>query len=142
MAERIEIKTVSTPAGTLKAAPLVTALTWREGHPERVEIRVPPGPLGLVGVQIAHSGRVIIPRDASEFLETDDEVVSWPLDGFATGAAYTVRTYNTDVYPHAVQIRMLFNEIGAEELERRTPPLIETLTPSPGLLGEGLEAVR
>lgn len=114
MAERIEIKTVTTPAGTAIASPLVTTLDWREGYPVRVEIRIPPGPSGLVGVQFAHSGQVIIPHDPDEWLVTDNEAVTWPLDNYPYNPKWTVRTYNTDVYEHTVQIRMLLNEIGSE----------------------------
>ena len=116
MAERIEIKSVLTPAGTTVAAPLTTALNWRQGYPIRMEIRIPPGPSGLVGIQLMHSGEVIVPKDRTEWLITDDEPVIWPLDGFPYNAKYAVRTYNLDVYPHTVQVRMLFNEVGTQQL--------------------------
>jgi hypothetical protein len=116
MAERIEIKSITTPIGTLAAAPLVTALNWRQGYPVRIEIRFPPGPSGLVGFQLAHSGEVIIPKDKTEFLITDNEIVIWPLDNFPYNAVYTARTFNTDVYSHTIQLRMAFNEVGTHLL--------------------------
>lgn len=137
MAERIEIKTITTPAGTALASPLVTALDWREGHPVQVEIRVPPGPSGLVGVQFAHSGQVIIPHDDTEWLITDNEPVIWPLDGYPYNAKWTVRTYNTDVYDHTVQIRMLLNEIGSEMLQSHNPQAILPPWSSSGVGAEG-----
>jgi hypothetical protein len=126
MAERIEIISITTPAGTASSAPLVTALPWREGYPVRIEIRVPPGPSGLLGFQLAHSGEVIIPKDKTQFLITDNEAIMWPLDNYPYNAKYTVRTYNTDVFDHTIQIRMLLNELGVQSL---TPVPIPAFTP-------------
>lgn len=126
MAERIEIKTVSTPAGTAIATPQTTALTWRQGYPVQLEVRFPPGPSGLVGFQLLHSGEVVVPHDASEWLITDDEPVIWPLEGFPYNAKYAVRTYNLDVYPHTLQVRMLFNEVGAQRIAAMEPIALNT----------------
>lgn len=138
MAERIEIKTIVTPAETALASPLVTALNWRQGYPERVEIRVPPGPSGLVGIQFAHSGQVILPHDPSEWLVTDNEAVIWPLTSYPYNAKWTVRTYNTDIYEHSIQIRMLFNEIGTRQITPHAPVTIVEPWESSGAGNEGL----
>lgn len=130
MAERIEIKTITTPVGTALASPLITALNWRQGYPERVEIRVPPGPSGLVGIQLAHSGQVVIPHDPSEWLTTDDEAVIWPLDAYPYNPVWTVRTYNLDVYPHTIQVRMLINEVGSQAIQRLQAIPIESPIPA------------
>lgn len=138
MAERIEIKTITIPPATTVAAPLVTALNWRQGYPVRVEIRIPPGPSGLVGIQFAHSGTVIIPHDATEWLITDNEPVIWPLENFPYNAKYTCRTYNLDIYQHVIQVRMLFNEVGSQQILRLTPEPVLPPWGSPGAGGEGL----
>lgn len=129
MAERIEIKSVTTPAGTDVATPQTTLLNWRQGYPVQLEIRFPPGPSGLVGVQLLHSGEVVVPHDPLEWLITDNEPVIWPLDGFPYNAKYALRTYNQDVYDHTVQVRMLFNEVATQQIVRMTPiPLVTPLT--------------
>lgn len=138
MAQRIEIKTITVPAGTAIAAPQTTTLTFREGHVIQVELRIPPGPSGLMGVQFAHSGQPVIPHDAAEWLITDDEAVIWPLEGYPTPSKWTVRAYNTDVYDHTFQVRMLFNEIGGQVLPSAAAPPITPLLASAGLGGEGL----
>jgi len=114
MAQRVEIKTITVPAGTLIASPLTVDLAFRQGHVEQVEIRIPPGPSGLVGVALAHSDTVVIPHDESEWLVTDNEPVRWPFDGFPTSPAWSVRAYNLDQYDHSFQIRMLFAELGSD----------------------------
>lgn len=138
MAQRIEIKTVTVAAATQKNAPLITALNWRQGYPVQVEIRIPPGPSGLVGVALAHSGTQVIPHDESEWLITDNEPVIWPLTEYPTNANWTVRAYNLDVYSHTFQVRMLLNEIGQTSLPPATVPAFEQQVPSSGYLLEGL----
>jgi hypothetical protein len=132
MAERIEIKSVLTPAGTEDTAPLTTDLNWRQGYPVRLELRFPPGPSGLVGIQLLHSGEVVVPHDKTEWLITDNEPVIWPLDGFPYNAKYAIRSYNLDVYDHTVQVRMLFNEVAAQQIVPIAtipinPPLVAAL---------------
>jgi len=111
MAERIEIITVTVPAATPIATPQSTLIPWREGNPERVEFRIPPGPSGLVGVALAHSGRKVIPKNAAEWLITDNEHVIWPLEEYPSNAKWTILAYNLDIYDHVFQVRMLLREI-------------------------------
>lgn len=139
MAQRIEIVDVTIPAGTLSSAPQTTNLTWREGYPEFVEIRFPPGPSGLVGIQVLHSGRRVIPKQGNTFLVTDDEVVKWPLEGYPYNAVYTVRAYNEGVFAHTIQFRWGMNEITGQELTRAPSTLPPLPVTSPGELLEGLE---
>lgn len=124
MAQRIEIKTITIPNGTAKATPQNTSLVWREGYPIAIEIFVPPGPAGLVGIQLLHSDTVIIPHDGSEFLITDNEKVIWPLEGFPTAPNYKIRAYNTDVFDHTIQVRMLFAELGSPPITSAPTPII------------------
>jgi hypothetical protein len=117
MAERVEIKTITVSAGTTPAAFQTDLLTWREGYPVQVEIRIPPGPSGLLGVALAHSGRKIIPRDQNEWLITDAEPVIWPMSSYPYNAKWSVLSYNQDLYPHTFQVRMLFNELHSGRAE-------------------------
>lgn len=139
MAQRIEIKEITIVAGTLKTAPQINTLTWREGYPEFVEIRFPPGPSGLVGVQVRHSGRRIIPKADNNFLVTDNEVIRWELEGYPYNAVYAVVTYNEGFFNHTLQFRWGINEIGAQELTRAPSTLEPLPVVSPGALLEGLE---
>lgn len=138
MAERIEIVDIAITPGTLSTAPASFPLVWREGYPTFVEFRFPPGPSGLVGLKVLHSGRVIIPKSGNAFLVADGEVIKWSLEGFPYNANYTVLAYNEGVYSHTVQIRMGLNEIGAQELTRVASTLPPLPTTSQGSLLEGL----
>lgn len=140
MAERIEIKTVAIPAGTAVAAPQKTDLVWRQGVPLRVELRIPPGPAGLVGVALAHSSTKIIPHDETEWLITDNEPVKWPLSGYPTNTGWQLWAYNLDVYDHVVQVRMLMDELNtATVTETTVPPIVQQLE-SAGIGAEGVSA--
>lgn len=118
MAQRIETFDVTIPAGTLVAAPQVTALAFNIGVVQGIEIQVPPGPSGLVGFRIRHSGDTVIPYDRSKWIIADNDVIRWPLEGFPTGRAWSIEAYNTDVYAHTLYIRFLVSEIQRDTLAR------------------------
>lgn len=112
MASRIEAPAVTVAAGTAIATPATTALTWRDGTVERVEVLVPPGPSGLVGFRILHSGQQVIPFQGTDWIITDNEKLSWDIDGYPTGGKWAIRAYNTDIYPHTLYFRFLIREFG------------------------------
>lgn len=111
MAERVEMFEVTTPAATAVGAAISTSLPMDMGVTRKVEIIVPPGPSGLMGFRIAHSGQVVIPYSATTWIITDDEKLDWTLDGYPTGAAWSIVSYNTDIYDHTVYIRWFLDEI-------------------------------
>lgn len=111
MAERVQLKQVTIPAGTLSNAPLSTVLTWLPGVVRSVQIIVPPGPRGLMGFRIAHSGQIIIPFSDDLWVVTDDEKLTWELSGYPTGAKWTFIGYNAGQYDHTVYMRWMIDEI-------------------------------
>lgn len=139
MAQRVEIVDVTVPLGTAKATPATFPLTWREGYIEFVEVKVPPGPSGLVGFQVLHSGARIIPKGANTFLVTDNETIRWDLEHFPSGASWSIRAYNTGAFDHTLQFRFGINEIGTRELERAPSTLPDIPSVSAGSFLEGLE---
>ena len=122
MAERIELTDVTVPAGTLITAPVRTVPVFADGELVRIEMRWPPGPSGLVGLRIGHSGQVIIPRNVITWLITDDEVIGWDVSGFPDASKWFVDGYNSDVYDHTIQFRWLLNEVPVAAPSR--PPLV------------------
>lgn len=127
MAQRIETFDIVTPAGTTAALPLTTAMTFDRGIVERIEVLIPPGPSGLVGFRIVHSGDVIIPRDRSKWIVADNEVIKWELEDYPTGSAWSMRTYNTDVYEHTLYVRILVRETPRSNITRAQ---LVSITPS------------
>lgn len=111
MADRIETPVITVPAGTLAAAPQTTALTLRDAVLERIEVRIPPGPSGLVGFAFLHSGQQVIPFIEGQWIITDDESLDWAVENYPTGNKWSIRAYNTDVYEHSLYLRLHFREI-------------------------------
>lgn len=111
MAERIEAPAVTVAAGTAIAAPQTTTLNWTDGVVERIEVRVPPGPSGLVGFRILHSGQQVIPFRSTDWIITDDEVLSWDVANYPTGNKWAIRAYNVDLYSHTLYFRFLVREL-------------------------------
>lgn len=94
---------VTVPAGTLQAAPQTTPLAMPERVVSRVRARVPPGPHGLVGFQLASGGLQMLPINQGAFVVTDDEKLSWDLDGYITSGAWQCIAYNTGTFPHTIE---------------------------------------
>lgn len=113
MASRIELMTVTVPAGTALANPFRTKASFNDGIVDRLEMRWPPGPSGLVGLRIGHSGQVVIPDSGAGWIVTDDESIVWSMEDYPTANAWFVDGYNTDVNDHTVYLRWLMSEIPA-----------------------------
>lgn len=115
---------VTTPAGTPADAPQVTDLSIPVGQLDSVQIKVPPGPQGQLGFALALAGQPIVPRNAGEWIITDDEEIDWALSGLPDSGAWQVITYNTGNYDHTLYIRFL-----------ATPaPLLDVPTPTAAVI--------
>lgn len=112
MSARLEVATVTVSAGTAIAAPQSTTLTLRDAIMERIEVRVPPGPSGLVGFALVHSGQQVIPFTDGQWIVTDDESIDWTVENYPTGDKWAVKAYNLDVYPHTLYFRFHLRELG------------------------------
>lgn len=111
MADRIEIKDVTVVAGTTIATPVTFPMQFADGEVIRLEVRWPPGPTGLVGVQIMHSNQRVIPYRDDVWAKGDNETLDWELSGYPTGGAWAVRAYNLDIYDHSLELRWHVEEL-------------------------------
>lgn len=110
MAQRVEVFHVTTPAGgTVQTALIFTQPGWVD----RLEIIVPPGPLGKLAFSIGQAGTQIIPEVAGESIVTNDEKISWQLDGFLNTGSWLFFGTNTGIYDHAVELRFLVSDVDA-----------------------------
>lgn len=110
MTERIEVFQVTTPAGTAQASPLTTNLSFNQGIVHKLEITVPPGPSGLLGFRMRHSGQVVIPNSGTNFIIADNQFIQWDLEGYPVGNKWSIQTFNTDVFDHTLYLRFMINE--------------------------------
>ena len=127
MSDRLEVLEVVIPAGTAIATPQETNASFQDGRVDRLQITVPPGPSGLVGFRIAHSGQTIIPRSGSAWIITDNEHIDWDTDNYPTGNAWSVVAYNLDYYDHTIYVRFHITEFGSIEPVVITPLDIQPL---------------
>lgn len=110
MASRIETFDVVVTGQTAIATPQTTALDFDMGVVQRIEILIPPGPSGLVGFRLVHSGRPVIPYDTSKWIVADDEVIKWDTENYPVGSAWALQAYNLDAYDHTLYLRFLVIE--------------------------------
>lgn len=138
MPDRIEVFDVTIPAGTAIATPQETALSFQRGRVDRLEIHVPPGPSGLVGFRIGHSGQSIVPRSGDAWVIADGQTLDWDLSNYPTGSAWFFAAYNTDEYIHTIQVRFHVTELGLAPVNVVQPVAIYPLAESEdiGLLPE------
>src|SRR6266851_102896 len=104
MAREVYRFSVTVPAGTVQAAPQVTALPMPERVVGRVTVTVPPGPHGLVGFQFTHAGSQMIPVNPGQFLVMDGRTQAWELSDYITTGAWQLTAYNTGAFPHTLEI--------------------------------------
>lgn len=103
---------VTIPAGTLKTALSMTSCKLPMRRVDRIEIKVPPGPRGLMGFQIGGSKQQFIPRGAGQFVVTDDEEISWDIVGAFDSGDWWVMGYNSGTYDHTIYVRFLVSLVG------------------------------
>lgn len=121
--ERLELFTVTVPAGTTQAAPAFTAIPMDIGGVERIEIVIPPGPSGLAGFGIMHGGASVFPREENRWVISDNEKIGWDIVDAPTAGDWTIRGFNVDVFDHSFYFRFLVGE-----LTRTTPREDKPLT--------------
>lgn len=125
MAERVELKPVTVTASTPVTAPVTFPLSFQPGVVRELFVLIPPGPNGLMGFRIGHSGQVIIPMGADEWFITDDERISLPLEGFPTNDAWFIEAYNEGLHDHTIYTRWMIDEIPDPPQPGLTPIPIE-----------------
>ncbi len=112
MADEIHQFTVTIPANTPITSLYSKSLPLSLYEITRIDIRVPPGPAGLMGFYLALSGQQWIPFQAGEYLVWDDHADSWPLSNQPTSNGWELYGYNTDEYDHSVFLVFHLNAPG------------------------------
>jgi hypothetical protein len=123
VANRIEPFEVTVPAGTASSAPQRTSLAFPDGEAVRLEIRMPPGPSGLVGFQVHYSGQSVIPYRGSTFIKGDDERFDWDLERYPERGDWELLAYNTDIYDHTLYLR--FHVVDRMSAVPRSVPILD-----------------
>lgn len=132
MATELKTFDVTTPAGTTKASPQVASLAMPPRLVERIEIMVPTGPNGQLGLQLTTGGQLIYPVDKNTWIIASGEVVNLELTGAIQSGAWQLTSYNTGQYPHTVQVRFYLNVVQQAAQSTPSQPIpLTVLTPLP-----------
>ena len=104
MPNEIRHFTATIPAGTPVTAPVTVAITMPPRVVRSVYWRVPNGPLGLFGWQLAMGGVRVIPAFGDLYVVANDEHDTWYPADHPDSGAWQVIGYNTGTNPHSVYL--------------------------------------
>lgn len=105
MAAEIRQFTATIPPGTTAAAPVRVDMSFPPRIVQAVEIRVPPGPSGVVGFALQNSGVTVIPYGSDAFIVTSADFINWALDDYITSGSWQLLGYNTGGFSHSIYVR-------------------------------------
>jgi hypothetical protein len=105
MAVEVRSFQVTTPTFTDRFSPLTTDLTMPVRIVTAIDILVPPGPSGHLGIAVSASGVPIIPINPGEWLVADDEKLHWDLEDQIESGAWQLQSWNDGEYSHTVWVR-------------------------------------
>lgn len=113
MAREVYSYQVTIPAGTSPATPFTANTPTPVRTLSELEIVVPPGPAGLMGFAITMGGVNVLPVMPGTWVVTDDERITWSLEGQPNSGAWQLTGYNTGVFDHTVYMRFLADLVDA-----------------------------
>lgn len=105
MADEVYPFAVTIPAGTLSTAPYTASMRFPTRIVRRITVRVPPGPAGFMGFQIASTGTPVLPSAPGTWIVTDNEDITWDVANMIESGSFQLIGYNTGVYDHTVYVR-------------------------------------
>lgn len=104
MAFDIEHFTVTIPAHTPLSSPLTVAIAMNPRTVSRIDWRVPPGPMGVFGWQLAMGGIRVFPTGGDQYVIADKQSGYWLVSDAPDSGAWEVIGYNTGAQPHSVAL--------------------------------------
>lgn len=122
MANRLEVFSCTVPAGTGSNAPATFANSFPDGEVVGVELVIPDGAAGIVGIMLTFGGDQVLPNTAGAFILGNDVTLRYPMERYPTGGRWQLRAYNLGQYPHLVQVRYQVVDFGFT-----AAPLVEPL---------------
>lgn len=115
MADEIRQYTATIPAGTTAAAPVRVNFDMPAREVQGIQIRVPPGPSGVVGFALQNSGVTVIPYGSDQWIVTSADYIDWTLSNYITSGSWQLLGYNTGAFSHSIYVRFLLGLIRPPE---------------------------
>lgn len=104
MAVEIRPFTVTIPAGTTIASGFTASMQFPARIVTQIDVRIPPGPRGEVGFGIGTGGIIVVPYGGTDFIVTDDQYLSFPVENTLESGAWELLGYNTGAYDHTLRV--------------------------------------
>lgn len=123
MADRIEWFEFTIPANTPQSAPVSNPMVFRQGIVTEIDVKIPPGPAGNMGFYITAGGSQFIPRTFGSFIFPDDDYLTWPVTNAINSGSWGLVAFNTDVWPHTIQVSFQVNEVAASPISQFGAPI-------------------
>lgn len=111
MVDRIEWFEFTIPANGVQSAPVSFPMVFAFGEVVEIDVKIPPGPAGNLGFFITAGGSQYIPRTRGSFIFPDNDYLTWPIHNAITSGSFGLTAFNTDAWPHVIQVAFQVNEI-------------------------------
>ncbi len=123
MAVELYAFAVTIPVGGTPGAPQSFDIPMPPRIVQHVDILVPPGPRGNVGIALGAAGTITWPANAGSWIVTDDETLHWDVEGAIDSGAWQFFAYNLGKYEHTIFIRFLVGLVQAASSGLPSSPL-------------------
>lgn len=123
MAQDIRSFAVTVAPGSTPAAPQISALIVPVRQVDRIDVTIPPGPLGQVGFAIGAAGQHVIPADNTQWIIGNGVDKSYPLQGYLTSGQWQLIAYNLGIYPHTLYVTLLMSLVSDAQAAAAPPDL-------------------
>lgn len=140
MAEEIQHFTATIPASTPARTPFTVQIPTSVRTVTQIDWRVPKGPMGVLGWQVAMGGVRVFPLGNDLWVLANGEHGSWPVTNAPDSGAWEVIGYNIGTNPHSVYLTFHCNPV--VRAPQRPAPIPATLLMPAGDLSKAGPPVR
>jgi hypothetical protein len=139
MAEDVYHFTVTIPTGSTAAAPAKVEIPLPVRVVDRIDWKVPPGPMGTMSFLISMGGVPVLPSHGQfAYVTTDGKDGFWELEDYPDSGGWEVTGYNTGGYSHTVLLTFSCHLPAPLKKPAAAPrPAAWQLMPSPDLSRAG-----
>lgn len=117
MTDAVQAFTLSLPAGSGSMEQFLVDCPLGWSDVTEIQILFPPGPAGNVGVAIYYADHQVYPVNSGAFFIADNYTVVIDTTNQQQAGQWRFQGYNTDQFPHAIQIWFFYNYVLASDAE-------------------------
>jgi hypothetical protein len=111
-------------------------MVFQDGVVNEIDVKILDGPCGTVGFFIMAGGSQYVPRTPGSFVIPNDDYLVWPMKNAINSGSWGITAYNTDSWPHLIQVAFHVDETGGV-----TPSAIASAGSSVDTLTAGMSAI-